>query len=71
MVGTKIGGLKSKKTNLKRHGKDFYRKIGVKGGENGKGPFYSGGFAEEGKGRARARIAGVKGGRISRRGKKK
>lgn len=70
MTGTKAGGLKAKATNLKIHGEDFYKRIGAIGGRNG----CSGGFASDvvGKdgltGPERARIAGCKGGRISRRG---
>lgn len=60
MPGTKIGGLKAAKTNLKKHGKDFYRIIGSKGGQAG----HTGGFAARPE---LARIAGAKGGRISRR----
>ena len=61
MAGTKAGGLKTAKTNKLRHGEDFYRNIGRKGGQNG----HTGGFAAN---RELARIAGAKGGRISRRG---
>lgn len=70
MAGTRSGGLKAKATNLKIHGEDFYRRIGAIGGRNGS----SGGFASDvvGKdgltGPERARIAGKKGGAISRRG---
>ena len=32
MAGTKIGGIKARKANLERYGKDFYRNIGRKGG---------------------------------------
>lgn len=32
MAGTKAGGLKAALTNFERHGKDFYTKIGHKGG---------------------------------------
>lgn len=70
MSGTRAGGQKAYKTNLKRHGKDFYARIGHKGGENGN----TGGFAStivgsDGlTGRERARIAGAKGGAKSRRG---
>lgn len=32
MAGTKAGGQKAAATNLERHGKDFYREIGAKGG---------------------------------------
>lgn len=61
MVGTKVGGIKAAKTNLEKHGADFYKRIGKKGGQNG----HTGGFAAN---RALARVAGAKGGRISRRG---
>ena len=64
MVGTKIGGAKAAKTNKLRHGNDFFREIGRKGGKNG----HTGGFASN---PALARIAGAKGGRISKRGKAK
>ena len=65
MSGTRSGGLKAREANLKRHGKDFYKRIGAIGGRNGRGPEYKGGFAAN---PALARIAGAKGGRISRRG---
>jgi len=61
MAGTIAGGKKAAKTNIKLHGSDFYRKIGQKGGKNG----HTGGFAAN---PALARVAGAKGGRISRRG---
>lgn len=70
MVGTKAGGLKAAATNKARYGEGFYSRIGKKGGQNG----HLGGFASEviGKdgltGHERAKIAGAKGGRISRRG---
>ena len=65
MSGTKAGGLKARKTNYEKHGKDFYKKIGQKGGKK------SGilkGFALN---RELASKAGKKGGSISRRGKAK
>lgn len=62
MAGTKAGGMKAAQTNKARHGSDFYAKIGAKGGQNGT----TGGFAAN---RELARLAGAKGGRISRRGK--
>lgn len=71
MAGTKAGGIKAAKTIAKKHGKDFYSRIGRMGGENG----HTGGFASETKGKdgltgpERARIAGAKGGAISKRGK--
>lgn len=70
MVGTKAGGMKAAKTNLLRHGQDFYRNIGKKGGQNG----HIGGFNSEKVGKdgltgfERAKIVGAKGGAISRRG---
>lgn len=60
MPGTQAGGLKAAKTNKERHGQDFYKRIGAKGGQNGN----TGGFAAN---RELARIAGAKGGKISRR----
>ncbi len=62
MAGTKAGGLKAAARN-KAKDPDFYAKIGRKGGQNG----HTGGFAAN---PALARIAGAKGGRISRRTKK-
>ena len=63
MAGTKIGGMKAAKKNLAKD-PNFYVKIGRKGGQNG----HTGGFAANPQ---LARIAGAKGGRISRRGKAK
>lgn len=60
MPGTKAGGLKAGQTNFKKYGKDFYKIIGSKGGRNG----HTGGFAAN---PALARVAGAKGGRMSRR----
>lgn len=65
MTGTKAGAAKAVKTNKKKHGEDFYREIGRKGGSV-KTP--TGGFAAD---RNRAREAGRKGGSISRRGPSK
>lgn len=71
MAGTIEGGVKASITNKNKYGKDFYANIGAKGGKRGK----TGGFASNIKGadgltgRERARLAGVKGGKISRRGK--
>lgn len=75
MAGTREGGLKARARNLARD-PNWYKKIGAKGGANGKGPGYKGGFAsnevgEDGlTGRERAKLAGAKGGAISRRTKK-
>lgn len=63
MAGTKAGGQKAALTNKNRYGKDFYAKIGAKGGKLGT----TGGFAAD---RDRAREAGRLGGKISRRSKK-
>lgn len=60
MAGTKAGGQKAAATNMARHGKDFYKNIGAIGGRNGT----TGGFAANPE---LARVAGAKGGRISRR----
>jgi len=71
MAGTKQGGMRAAQTNKTKYGADFYASIGAKGGKRGK----TGGFASEKKGddgltgRERARLAGSKGGRISRRTK--
>ena len=54
------GGLKAAKTNKLKYGKDFYARIGAKGGRNG----HRKGFAVN---PALARIAGAKGGKKSRR----
>ena len=62
MPGTKEGGLKAAKKNVQRHGRDFYARIGAIGGAKGT----TGGFAAN---RELARIAGRKGGQISRRRK--
>lgn len=64
MGGTKAGGLKAKETNLKRNGKDFYKRIGSLGGKVGGKK----GFALNPE---LAKRAGRKGGKISRRGKAK
>jgi len=61
MAGTKTGGKKAAAKNLARDPL-FYAKIGAKGGRNGK----TGGFAANPE---LARIAGAKGGKISRRRK--
>ena len=64
MAGTKAGGQKAAATNKYKYGKDFYAEIGRKGGRNG----HTGGFAANPE---LAKIAGAKGGRISKRGKAK
>ena len=73
MAGTIAGGKKAAATNIAKYGKDFYRNMGKIGGRNG----HTGGFASTRVGRdgltgyERARIAGAKGGKISKRGKAK
>lgn len=61
MAGTKAGGQKAAATNREKYGDDFYSWIGRKGGRNG----HTGGFAAN---RQLAKIAGAKGGRLSKRG---
>lgn len=71
MAGSAIRGKKARKTNLKKYGKDFYANIGRKGGKSG----HTGGFASDKVGKdgltgyERARVAGRKGGQLSKRGK--
>ena len=64
MSGTKVGGAKARETNYKKHGKDFYKIIGSKGGKA---------VCSKPKGFAAnpelAKRAGAIGGRISKRGK--
>ena len=62
MAGTKAGGQAAAKTNKQKYGADFYGRIGAMGGKKGK----TGGFFAN---RELARIAGAKGGKISRRTK--
>lgn len=62
MAGSKAGGLKAAKTNKERYGEDWYARIGRKGEQNG----HTGGFASNPE---LAKIAGAKGGRISKRGR--
>jgi uncharacterized protein len=64
MAGTVDGGRAAAKKNKAKYGKDFYAKIGAKGGHRGK----TGGFFAN---RELARKAGALGGSISRRTKEK
>ena len=68
MAGTAAGAAKAAETNKKRHGKDFYKKIGALSNaaweKNGRKPR---GFAANPE---LARVAGRRGGLKSRRGKK-
>lgn len=70
MAGTKAGGKKAAAKNLAKD-PNFYARIGAKGGKNGRtGGFASSVVGEDGlTGAERARIAGARGGRISRRTK--
>jgi general stress protein YciG len=61
MAGTKDGGLKAAATNKAKYGKEFYARIGAVGGQRG----HTGGFAANPE---LAKIAGSRGGKISRRG---
>lgn len=63
MAGTKQGGKAAAQTNKTKYGGDFYARIGAAGGKKGR----TGGFWAN---RELARVAGRKGGRISRRTKK-
>lgn len=67
--GCEEANRKWKETMLRRYGSEegIHRQMvemGAKGGRNGRGPDYRGGFAAD---RERARIAGALGGRKSRR----
>lgn len=62
MAGTMEGGVKAGKTNKKLYGFDFYKQIGASGGTKSRG----GGFAAN---RELAKIAGKKGGSVSKRTK--
>ena len=61
MSGTIAGGKRAAATNKAKHGEDFYKNIGRKGGKKG----HTGGFAANPE---LAREAGRKGGKISKRG---
>lgn len=63
MAGTIKGGQRAASTNKAKHGSDFYARIGAMGGKKGR----TGGFASNPE---LARVAGAKGGKISRRRKK-
>ena len=63
----KIASEKWRQTMIEKYGSvtDKMRETGRIGGKNGKGPGYNGGFAADNE---RAKIAGAKGGRLSKRG---
>jgi hypothetical protein len=63
MAGTVEGAKKTVETNKRKYGEDFYKNIGSIGGKLSR----TGGFAAN---RELARIAGRKGGLISKRTKK-
>lgn len=74
MAGNKSGGIKARDTNWAKYGLDFYSRIGKKGGSISTpiGGFASLKVGKDGlTGPQRAKIAGAKGGLISRRGSKK
>lgn len=63
MAGTAKGGRVAAQKNKKKHGSDFYARIGRKGGMAGR----TGGFAAGEEGRKRASQFGAIGGAKSRR----
>ena len=73
MSGTVKGGKKASITNKQKHGEDFYKRIGQKGGKKScNGGFASSKVGLDGlTGLERAKIAGKKGGLRSKRGKSK
>lgn len=73
MAGTIKGGKKAAETNKKKQGADFYARIGRMGGKKSTtGGFASTKIGADGlSGIERAKIAGRKGGLISKRGKSK
>ncbi len=64
MPGTKAGGVKAAKSNKRKYGEDFYKKIGALGGKLGR----TGGFFAN---RELASEAGRIGGLKSRRGSRR
>ena len=69
MSGTRAGAAKAVKSVTERFGKDFYKRIGAKGGSRStNGGFASTKVGKDGlTGHERAKLAGKKGGTISRR----
>lgn len=69
MAGTISGGKKAAQSNIEKHGKNYYSEIGRKGGKRST----TGGFASQKVGKdgltglERAKLAGAKGGRRSKR----
>lgn len=70
MSGTLAGGKAAAETNKKKFGSDFYKQIGALGGRKGRtGGFASNFVGTDGlTGRERAKSAGYKGGKVSKRG---
>lgn len=66
MAGNQTGGAKAAATNKARYGKDFYRIQGAKGGAKGAKDGAIKGFAAN---RELARMAGARGGKVSRKPK--
>jgi len=69
MSGSKEGGKKASETLKKLYGEDYYQRIGQMGGLNGTtGGFASDKVGEDGlTGRQRARLAGIKGGKVTKK----
>jgi general stress protein YciG len=69
--GTPAGGRAAYETNIRIQGPDFYKRIGALGGARSvNGGFDSKTVGKDGlTGKERARTAGAKGGRLSRRQK--
>jgi len=70
MAGTRQGGIKAAQKNKELYGSEYYMNIGRKGGKaSSNGGFASTVVGKDGlTGAERARIAGSKGGTISKRG---
>lgn len=66
MAGTLAGGKKAASTNKQRHGEDFYRNIGRKGGSKSHPDTRPFTLNPE-----LAKLAGARGGAISRRSKER
>lgn len=71
MAGTNKGGYRAANTIRLRHGRDFYVHIGRLGGTKSRnGGFASAKVGKDGlTGSQRAKLAGARGGAVSRRGK--
>lgn len=72
MAGTRRGGLKAAQTNKERYGESFYTNMGRLGGQKSRGGGFSADWVDPVTGMTgadRAREAGAKGGKASRRTK--